>query len=33
MLGDGAVWITPGKTGFALGAITVDEGHRILALV
>ena len=24
MLGDGAVWITPGKTGFALGAITVD---------
>ncbi|MGF9762493.1 hypothetical protein AAII07_45745 [Microvirga sp. 0TCS3.31] len=24
MLGDGAVWITPGKTGFGLGAITVD---------
>ena len=24
MLGDGAVWITPGKTGFALGAITLD---------
>jgi hypothetical protein len=23
MLGDGEVWITPGKTGFALGAITV----------
>jgi hypothetical protein len=23
MLGDGAVWIIPGKTGFALGAITV----------
>jgi hypothetical protein len=23
MLGDGAVWITPGKTGFGLGAITV----------
>jgi hypothetical protein len=23
MLGDGAVWITPGKAGFALGAITV----------
>ena len=24
MLGDGAVWITLGKTGFGLGAITVD---------
>jgi hypothetical protein len=24
MLGDGAVWITPSKTGFRLGAITVD---------
>jgi hypothetical protein len=24
MLGDGAVWITPSKTGFGLGAITVD---------
>jgi hypothetical protein len=24
MLGDGAVWITPGQTGFGLGAITVD---------
>jgi hypothetical protein len=24
MLGDGVVWITPGKTGFGLGAITVD---------
>jgi hypothetical protein len=24
MLGDGAVWITPGKTGFGLGVITVD---------
>jgi hypothetical protein len=23
MLGDGAVWITPNKTGFGLGAITV----------
>jgi hypothetical protein len=24
MLGEGEVWITPGKTGFGLGAITVD---------
>jgi hypothetical protein len=24
MLGDGAVWITPSKTGFRLGAITID---------
>ena len=24
MLGDGAVWITPSKTGFGLGAITFD---------
>jgi hypothetical protein len=24
MLGGGAIWITPGKTGFGLGAITVD---------
>ncbi|MBM6580843.1 hypothetical protein ILT44_11670 [Microvirga sp. BT689] len=24
MLGEGEIWITPGKTGFGLGAITVD---------